>query len=336
MAEEYKVFIASPGDVSKERDMLSQVVAEINQIHSKPLDYSLELLKWETHTAPGAGRPQQVINEQIGPYDIFIGIMWRRFGTPTGVADSGTEEEFRIAYKAWQADPSVILMFYFCQKPFMPRKVEELDQMRKILLFRHELEGKALFWNYSSPKDFEGKIRKHLCMRMNRLMKDKKNQLPRAQPNENDIHSFRNLWGRMDPELQKAMSVAYNENRLVGDAGIQTRDLFAALLRVRPAQLEPIVEDIPKEALPKPTSGNVIEVPYIIKERPWLSHCVASSIQRLGTQLQPGKFVTTADIFTDIAKNGTGSSVSLLRQHNIGPQEIDKILAENKIQVLGN
>jgi hypothetical protein len=30
-------------------------------------------------------------------YDIFIGIISLRFGTPTGVAGSGTEEEYRMA-----------------------------------------------------------------------------------------------------------------------------------------------------------------------------------------------------------------------------------------------
>ncbi|WP_462074860.1 hypothetical protein [Nitrospira sp. CMX1] len=62
-----------------------------------------------------------MINDQIGEYDIFIGIMWRRFGTPTGVAGSGTEGEFRIAYKRWQENPQIALMFYFCQEPFLRR-----------------------------------------------------------------------------------------------------------------------------------------------------------------------------------------------------------------------
>ena len=39
--------------------------------------------------------PQQIINSQVSDeYDIFIGILWTRFGTPTERAGSGTEEEF--------------------------------------------------------------------------------------------------------------------------------------------------------------------------------------------------------------------------------------------------
>ena len=37
---------------------------------------------------------QDVINRQLGEYDIFLGIMNTRFGSPTHRADSGTEEEF--------------------------------------------------------------------------------------------------------------------------------------------------------------------------------------------------------------------------------------------------
>src|SRR5438309_1896456 len=89
------VFAASPGDVSRERDLLDTVAAELNKTLCPPLGIHLELVKWETDSFPGvASDAQALINQQIPPYDIFIGIMWKRFGTPTGRAGSGTEEEF--------------------------------------------------------------------------------------------------------------------------------------------------------------------------------------------------------------------------------------------------
>jgi hypothetical protein len=99
--------------------------------------------------------------------------------------------------------------------------------------------------------------------------------------------------------------------------------------------LEQVVDEIPQQALPSPTSGEVLEEPYILQERPWLSHCVASSIRRLSEQLSEGQPLTAADIFADIAKNGTGQSVRLLRQHNVDPEEIDRILRDKNIQVVG-
>jgi hypothetical protein len=117
MIKQYRLFVASPSDVRTERDALSRVVTEINQTHGSPLGYSVQILRWETHATPSGGRPQGVINEQIGKYDLFVGIMWRRFGTPTGVAGSGTEEEYRRAYSSWERNNSMPLMFYFCQSP---------------------------------------------------------------------------------------------------------------------------------------------------------------------------------------------------------------------------
>ncbi len=89
------VFVASPGDVDLERDAVAKVVNEVNfalAIIAPEKDTSLELKQWKTHVHPEMGRPQGVINKQIGSYDIFIGLMWKRFGTATGVANSGTEE----------------------------------------------------------------------------------------------------------------------------------------------------------------------------------------------------------------------------------------------------
>jgi hypothetical protein len=335
MVQDFRVFVASPGDVSAERDALSRVVEEINLTHGPPLGYHLELIRWETHTAPGAGRPQQVITDQIGRYDIFVGIMWRRFGTPSGVAGSGTEEEYRNAWKQFEKNPDLILMFYFCQQPFMPNTTDEIEQMQKVLLFRQELEGKSLVWKYDSKDEFEGAIRKHLCLRLSRIMSERQQATRfRSRPDDETIRDLRSLWERMEPELQKAISVAYNENRQAGDPGIQTRDLFAALLRVGSPQLNQIVEEIPQEALPPATSGYVNDEPYIIHERPWLSGCVSSSIRRLSKTLPADRKLTSADIFADIAKNGSGTSVRLLREHNIGPGDIDQILRQKNIQVV--
>ena len=333
MIKQYRLFVASPGDVKTERDALSRVVTEINQTHGSPLGYSVEVLRWETHATPSGGRPQGVINEQMGNYDLFVGIMWRRFGTPTGVAGSGTEEEYRRAYSSWERNNSMPLMFYFCQKPFMPRRIDEIDQLKSVLLFRQELERKALVWDYPGPRVFADEIRKHLCLRMERLIQVQRHT-SKATPSDDSINDLRALWDHMAPELQKAFSVAYNENRRAGDPGIQTRDLFAALLRVAPKQLAPIVKDIPHSALPDAVRGSISEQPYVVEERPWLSHCVASSISRLRRVLPPGRALTAADIFADIAKNGTGESVALLRKHRIGPKKIDQILAKNNLSVL--
>jgi hypothetical protein len=333
--EKYTVFVASPSDVKKERDILSDIIPEINQTHGAPLGYELELWRYEEQAYPSANKPQELINAIAKPYQIFIGIMWKRFGTPTLTAESGTEEEYNIAYEAWQKKQVADVMFYFCKKPFYPGSPEENDQMSKVLKFKNELNGKSLIWDYLNPNDFKDKIQKHLCLLMNNIIQQKKQPAaPKTKADEELIGILKELWVRMTPELQNYLSVPYNENRMKGDAGIQTRDLFAAIVTNPTPELQAIIKNIPAEALPKPLTGAIVNEPYIINEEPWLSHCIATSLKRMSKALPSNQQLTALDVFIDIARNGTGESVRLLREHNVTPERIAEILVNENLQVI--
>ncbi len=157
-----RLFVASPGDVLAERDVLAGVVSELNYTTGQKLDFVVELVRWETHCRPGAGRPQGVINDLVGPYDIFLGIMWNRFGTPTGEAESGTEEEFNLAYGEWEKNARPQILFYFCQAPCTLRTQDELDQRSKVLKFQGSLREKSLVWEYPNRERFADTVRPHL------------------------------------------------------------------------------------------------------------------------------------------------------------------------------
>lgn len=122
-----QVFLASPSDVTEERLIVQNLVGELNRTVARELGVLLELIRWED-MVPGPGRPEQVILDQAGieHTDLFIGILWNRFGTPTGKAPSGTEEEFEVAYEAWKARRKPHIMFYFCQPPVTFEHEEEL------------------------------------------------------------------------------------------------------------------------------------------------------------------------------------------------------------------
>src|SRR5947209_17298538 len=94
-ARVFRVLIASPSDVTDERDIAVKTIQEWNDLHSPGRQVVLLPLRWETHSAPEYGRrPQEVINRQIVDHsDLLIGIFWTRIGSPTGEADSGTLEE---------------------------------------------------------------------------------------------------------------------------------------------------------------------------------------------------------------------------------------------------
>ena len=196
-----KVFVASPGDVSRERDKVSNVVSEINLIISAMAPDKgivLELVRWETHVHPGLGKDaQDVVNQQIGDYDIFLGIMWKRFGTPTSTAGSGTAEEFQRAYSKWQQDNNFPVLFYFCQAASSPpRTREEMDQLNKVLEFRTDLSDKGLVWEYEDPENFDDVIRPHLILVLSRMFSQKDSPEGAAQETgrlatESDVSAVR-------------------------------------------------------------------------------------------------------------------------------------------------
>ncbi len=92
---------------------------------------------------------QKVISGQLGEdYDIFFGMLWMKYGTPTQDAGSGTEEEFMNAMKRYEQNPSdVRIMFYF--KTSTPTSLEDIipSELEKVNAFRRLLIDKKVFYN---------------------------------------------------------------------------------------------------------------------------------------------------------------------------------------------
>jgi hypothetical protein len=175
------VFIASPSDVTPERELVERAVREINlNLRASGNDViQLEVVRWETHAYPDFGRdPQSVINAQLGmEYDIFLGIFWSRIGTPTGRYASGTVEEFELAYDKWQkAKESVTLMIYFKEAALSPHELDT-DQLAQIQRLRSRLPSSGgLYWTFKTVDEFETTVRLHLT----RVVQDWRPRLAKA------------------------------------------------------------------------------------------------------------------------------------------------------------
>lgn len=159
------VFLASPSDVSYEREVIQNIINELNKTWSKNLNLRLELLRWETDVVPSFGEYSQgVINQQIGSdYDIFIGLLWSRFGMPTKEYSSGTEEEFYRAYQLHNDGKDIDLLIYFKNDPIA---LEEIDphQIQKIKEFKKTIQDLGGVYGITSNDNFEGKLRSHLSV----------------------------------------------------------------------------------------------------------------------------------------------------------------------------
>jgi hypothetical protein len=169
------VFLASPSDLAEERAIVKNVVNGLNVITRATMNVHLELLAWETDAYPSAGiDAQDVINNQIGnDYDIFIGIMWKKFGTPTSRAGSGTEEEFNIAYKKHVENKGATkIMLYFSDKPIAPKDID-IEGISKINNFRERAEKLGiLHWSFNSESQLENILKIHLINQVKDVKKE--------------------------------------------------------------------------------------------------------------------------------------------------------------------
>lgn len=102
-----QVFIASPNDLVEERQTVKEVADDLNLAFTNEVGLQVQLLGWEDRL-PGRGRPQAQINEDVDKADLFIGFLWRRWGSDSGNPKytSGFEEEFVRAMERYDCTGS--------------------------------------------------------------------------------------------------------------------------------------------------------------------------------------------------------------------------------------
>ena len=164
----YTIFIGSPDDVQEERKIIEQTIKETNRYykHDNKIP-ELDLIKLDTDVRSMIvdQEAQTVIDKQIeGKYNVFIGILWKKFGSPTENYDSGTEQEFNNALEKHRQNPnSMNIMFYFCTKGVPDLKDVNAEQLLAVQNFKNKLQDKkGLYKEYTSIKDFEEKIKNDL------------------------------------------------------------------------------------------------------------------------------------------------------------------------------
>ena len=164
------IFLASPGDLVDERRAAKGVVDEV-ALTARELNWSLELLGWED-TLPGAQRPQGAINEDLDKADLFVGLLWRRWGQPTGHPDysSGFEEEFQRAneHRSKSRSPE---MWLFFKDVDVGQLQDPGDQLQKVLRFKEKcgLEKKHFFKEFRTTEHWTEFFRSTLSRYVARL-----------------------------------------------------------------------------------------------------------------------------------------------------------------------
>jgi hypothetical protein len=162
----FRVFVGAPSDVDEALDVIRGQIEQWNRDHGPLSRARVEFINWRTHSHPAAGgRPQALLNKQVvDKSDIVVGIFNTRFGSPTGKADSGTEEEIRRSIKQGKT-----VMVYFANRP-TPRQRQARSEFDRIEKFKRKLGENALYHTYTDMPAFEAAFRQHLAGAMNELL----------------------------------------------------------------------------------------------------------------------------------------------------------------------
>lgn len=162
-ANVYKVFLASPSDVLKERQISREVIQKWNELYSEHSNVVLHAVGWETHSYSSMGaRAQSILNKQIlKDSDFLIGIFWTRIGTPTGEHESGTLEEIREHIKSGK--PAMIC---FSNQPVALSSIDQ-EQYNNLLAFKKECYEMSLVSEYEDLEQFRNLINDSLVRRAN-------------------------------------------------------------------------------------------------------------------------------------------------------------------------
>jgi hypothetical protein len=153
--------------VALERERAVEVVRALGGLSHIENRYQLVPVAWESLAPPVVGEaPQAVIDRYVmlaHEADIYVGILWQRLGTPfTDPAsgqrfESGTEYEFKQAYRANAAVGRPRILLYRCLRE---TETSDAEERARVDAFFARFEGPrpalaGLYRSYRSVDEFE-------------------------------------------------------------------------------------------------------------------------------------------------------------------------------------
>lgn len=185
-----KVFIASPGDLASERAIAREIGDEFNSSWAESTGYQIEMVGWE-ETTGGMGRPQEIINRDLARCELFIGMLWKRWGTAPdtcGKYTSGFEEEFSISLDRYRKEeiPQICMFFKEVDNDSLRDPGPDLQ---KVIKFKENLINRKeiLFETFTDPKDFEKKIRRRVAAYVAELISKDREANPPENSNDSNV-----------------------------------------------------------------------------------------------------------------------------------------------------
>jgi len=311
-----KIFVSSPSDVANEKSAVVDAIEETNRTWSDFLGVHMEAITWESHCRPSVGKDvQQVINGQLPDYDIYLGILWQRFGTPTPRFGSGTEEEFEIAYKKYKENPADIgIMFYFKDEPIHPSKIDSA-QLAKVQEFQKKLGPKGiLYWGFEAIGEFRQLVRIHLS-------KELQKRTSKSASGTGNIPDLENLKDESEKQAHALFEIICTHYTALEEheKQLDTIDDFEGLLNAADLlcdRLEPTVGDFTRHVA-KTVEAWINEFITLILTKSATSDVVNSYLDRVTViskefSAQSERYAHHLDVPEDLLKDGSEEAQAVI------------------------
>jgi len=159
--DKLKVFLSSPSDLSSDKECLKNSLTKLSK-HTEST-YGVQIISLTGDDAErGPDRPQGLINKLLIQCDVFIGLMGKFFGSPTGIDDSGTHEEFRFMVNKYETEQRPQVRMFFKEINKSDLKTEEMDQYNKVKEFKENITNNFYYDPYKKIDDIIEVIHKEI------------------------------------------------------------------------------------------------------------------------------------------------------------------------------
>jgi hypothetical protein len=151
-----RVFLSSPKDVAEEREIARQAVESVSTTCKDALGIGIDCVTWEDFAPQAPKLPeeriQDILNNEIPRCQVFILILWKRYGSiEAGHRKSNTEREVEIALDLLKREKKIMFLTYFRD---LPEGDDIGPQQRSVANFRDSLTAKGVwFRHYTAPSE---------------------------------------------------------------------------------------------------------------------------------------------------------------------------------------
>ena len=181
------IFVAYISDVKEEVDVCKEIIDSLNIIFESS-DYHLDLKTGDDVPSDYCPPQQKINDEKVNKCDIFIGIIWKRWGTGGSQGGCGFEEEFNIVEKR-QANKADAPKIYIYKKKIDENNLNGIEKKgyENIKSFMQSIQSKCKYTDFVDKTDLKEKVKN----RLSRYLYDKISE-DKAKSPENVLPSLSN------------------------------------------------------------------------------------------------------------------------------------------------